>query len=244
MSRLRDKRVLVFGGSAGIGLAILQRFAKEGARLANADLQAPAGGLPVDLLDLRCDIADGEAVRTVVEQATAHLGGLDAMINAAAALTRIGPVSDLPPDEWEHAIRVNLTGAYHASRCCIPHLLAAGGGSIVHICSEIGVVGAKGRSAYSSSKAGLIQLARVLALDHAEQGIRVNALSPGAVVTDRLLSRFGSAEAAETALAPLYPMGRLGRPEEIAAAALFLASEDSSFMTGANLVVDGGYTAR
>lgn len=246
MARLRDKRVLVFGGSAGIGLAILQRFAAEGARVANADLHPPAdpSSLPSGALDLRCDIADGEAVSAAVAETIARFGALDVMVNAAAALTRIGPVTELAAEEWEHAIRVNLTGAYHASRSCIPHLIAAGGGSIIHICSEIGVVGAKGRSAYSSSKAGLIQLARVLALDHAEQGIRVNALSPGAVVTDRLLSRFESAEAAEAALSPLYPMGRLGRPEEIAGAALFLASDDSSFMTGANLVVDGGYTAR
>lgn len=165
------------------------------------------------------------------------------MTVAAEQRTPALPVTELDDALRDRALRTNVTSAFLASKAAIPHPVAAGGGVIINIASQPGIAARPGRSACCASKAALIQLTRELALDHANQGIRVNALSPGAVTTPRLLSRYGTPEAAEAALAPRHPIGRLGRPEEIAAAALFLASEDSSFMTGANLVVDGGYTA-
>jgi NAD(P)-dependent dehydrogenase (short-subunit alcohol dehydrogenase family) len=122
-------------------------------------------------------------------------------------------------------------------------MIAAGTGSIIHIASQMGRVGSPGRPAYCAAKGALIQLAKVMALDHAAQGIRVNSLSPGAVETGRLLFRHGTMDDARAAAVPKHPIGRLGQPEEIAAAALFLASDASSFVTGSDLLVDGGYTA-
>jgi len=125
----------------------------------------------------------------------------------------------------------------------VPVIAAAGGGSIVHVASQFAHVAVAGSAAYCAAKAGLVNLANVMALDHSAQQIRVNTLSPGAVGTHRLIDRHGSLAAAERALAPLHPIGRIARPEEIAAAAAFLLSDDSSFMTGADLLVDGGYSA-
>ena len=138
---------------------------------------------------------------------------------------------------------VQVTGAYLMSRAVLPAKIEVGRGSIIHIASQLGSVGTPGRPGYCAAKGALIQLARAMALDHAQAGVRVNSLSPGAVETGRLVARFGTMEAARAASGPKHPIGRLGRAEEIAAAALFLASDESSFMTGADLIVDGGYTA-
>ena len=150
---------------------------------------------------------------------------------------------DLALSDWNREIAVSLTGAFLMSKFAVPPIAAAGGGSIVHVASQFGHVAVAGSAAYCAAKAGLVNLAKVMALDHAAQKIRVNTLSPGAVGTHRLIASRGSLAAAEQALAPLHPIGRIGRPEEIAASAAFLLSEDSSFMTGADLLVDGGYTA-
>jgi NAD(P)-dependent dehydrogenase (short-subunit alcohol dehydrogenase family) len=173
-----------------------------------------------------------------------RFGRIDVLVNAAATVTPIETVVDLAVEDWDRAFAVNLRGAFLAAKAVIPHMAAVGGGSIVNVASEIGMVGSPKRSAYGASKAGLIHLTKVLALDHAGAGIRVNAISPGAVMTDRLLRRFGTEAATEAALRDLYPLGRIGRPDEIAAGILFLASDEAAFMTGANLVMDGGYTAR
>ena len=129
------------------------------------------------------------------------------------------------------------------SRAALPHMIAGRNGNIIHIASQMGHVGAPGRPAYCAAKGALIQLAKAMALDHAAQGIRVNSLSPGAIETRRMLLRHGTMDAARAASVPKHPIGRLGQPQEIANAALFLASDASSFMTGADLLVDGGYTA-
>ncbi len=137
---------------------------------------------------------------------------------------------------------MNVGGAYLMSRWAIPHMVRSGGGSIIHIASQLGTVGTPGRVVYCATKGALITMAKAMAVDHAAQKIRVNTLSPGAVETERML-RFGSMEKAREALGPKHLLNRLGQPEEIAAAALFLASDAASFMTGANLLVDGGYNA-
>jgi NAD(P)-dependent dehydrogenase (short-subunit alcohol dehydrogenase family) len=152
-------------------------------------------------------------------------------------------VATLPLADWNREISVSLTGAFLMSKFAVPAIAAAGGGSIVHVASQFAHVAVAGSAAYCAAKAGLLNLARVMALDHAGEHIRVNTLSPGAVATHRLVDYHGSLAAAERELAPKHPIGRIGRPEEIAAAAAFLMSEDSSFMTGADLLVDGGYSA-
>jgi NAD(P)-dependent dehydrogenase (short-subunit alcohol dehydrogenase family) len=138
---------------------------------------------------------------------------------------------------------VNVKGAYLMSRPVLPMMAKAGGGTIILIASQLGRVGAPGRAVYCATKGALIQLAKAMAVDHAAQNVRVNALSPGAVETRRLVLRFGDMEAARRIAGPKHVLNRLGQPEEIARAALFLASDASSFMTGADMLVDGGYTA-
>ena len=245
MGRLDGRVCLVTAGAAGIGLAIVRRFAAEGARVVAADLDRYPDALAADghIVAIEGDMADPAAIGAAVQTCLDRFGAIDVLVNGVADVTPLAPVTELDDAVWEGALRSNLTSAFRACKAAIPHMVAAGRGVIINIASQLGIAGAPGRSIYGSSKAALIHLTKVMALDHAKQGIRVNALSPGAVITPRLLRRFGTAEATEAALAPRHPIGRLGRPEEIAAAALFLASDESSFMTGANLVVDGGYTA-
>ena len=145
--------------------------------------------------------------------------------------------------DWNRALAINLTGAYLMSRAVIPAMAKAGGGSIIHIASQMGRVGAAGRPVYCATKGALIQLAKVMAIDHAGDSIRVNTLSPGAIETERVAFRYGGMAGARAHSVPKHPIGRLGQPEEIARAALYLASDASSFMTGSDLLIDGGYTA-
>jgi NAD(P)-dependent dehydrogenase (short-subunit alcohol dehydrogenase family) len=145
--------------------------------------------------------------------------------------------------DWQRVLDINLTGAFLLSRAVLPHMIAGGGGSIIFIASQLGRVGSAGRAAYCATKGALIQLAKVMAIDHAAQNIRVNALSPGAVETERTLKRYGSFAAAREQIGGKHLTGRLGRPDEIAGAAVFLASDAASFVTGSDLLVDGGYTA-
>ena len=165
------------------------------------------------------------------------------LVHAAAADDPNATIADIRPAEWDRVFAVNVKGAYLISRAVLPMMVGAGGGSIVLIASQLGRVGAPGRAVYCATKGAVIQLAKAMAVDHAAQNIRVNALSPGAVETRRLVLRFGDMETARRIAGPKHLLERLGQPEEIAQAALFLASDTSSFMTGADMLVDGGYTA-
>lgn len=246
MGRLAGKIALVTGAGAGMGYEIVARFLAEGARVVGADLE-PAGLAALAgpaLVTCRCDVAHTEQAARAVALAVTTFGGLHILVNGAATDTPSASVVELSEADWRQALDVNLTGCFLMAKAAIPAIAAVGGGSVINIASQLGSVGQRGRAAYNASKAALINLTRVMALDHAAQNIRVNSLSPGAVITPRLLRRFGTAEACERALAPLHPIGRLGRPAELAAAALFLASDEASFMTGADMVVDGGYTAQ
>jgi NAD(P)-dependent dehydrogenase (short-subunit alcohol dehydrogenase family) len=246
MGRLDGKIALVTGAGAGMGYAIVQRFLAEGARVVGADLD-PTSLSALAAPALRaclCDVSQAAQGAQAVVLAVKEFGGLHILVNGAATDTPNGDVVELSEADWRKALDVNLTGCFLMAKAAVPAILASGGGSIVNIASQLGSVGQRGRAAYNASKAALINLTRVMALDYATRNIRVNSLSPGAVITPRLLKRFGTPEASERALAPAHPIGRLGRPEELAAAALFLASDEASFMTGADMVVDGGYTAQ
>jgi NAD(P)-dependent dehydrogenase (short-subunit alcohol dehydrogenase family) len=252
MGRLEGKVAVITGAGRGIGAAMARAFAEEGARVGCLDLDGDAAATVACAIETAggranhaaCDVRDSGALKVAIEATAAAHGGLDVAVANAATLTPMASVADLDEADWRAALEVNLTGAFLTCKHALPHLLARGGGSVILTASQMGRVAYAGQSAYCTTKGGLIQLAKVMALDHATQGIRVNTLSPGGVGTDRLIRRFGSLEAAEREWGPTHPVGRLGRPEEIAAAAVFLASDESSFMTGSDLLVDGGYSAR
>jgi NAD(P)-dependent dehydrogenase (short-subunit alcohol dehydrogenase family) len=246
MGRLEGKSAFITGAGGGIGGAIATRFAAEGAAVICADIDAGAAERTASAIDhaggraraTRCDVA----VASEVEAAIGAAGRLDVLVNTAATDDPMGDTVELDEAAWNRALAVNLTGVFLVCKYGIPKLKAAGGGSIVIVASQLGQVVVPRRPAYVTTKAALIQLARSMALDHAKDNIRVNTISPGAIETQRLLRRLKTIEAVRAALVPLHPLGRLGRPEEIANGALFLASDEASFMTGADLVIDGGYT--
>ena len=249
--RLDGRVAFVVGAGHGIGQAIALAFAGAGASVACLDFDEAAARRTAELAAKsgartnvqRCDVTTEESVAEAVAGAMAALGAPRVLVNGAAANEPTGTIVELEPRWWNHAVSVNFTGAYLTSRAVIPHMAKAGGGSIIHIASQMGRVGAPGRGVYCATKGALIQLAKVMAIDHAADNIRVNTLSPGAVETRRLEFRYGSVEAARAHAVPKHPIGRLGQPADIGNAALYLASDASSFMTGADLLVDGGYTA-
>lgn len=248
-ARLAGRVVLVTGAARGIGRAICLRLAAEGAKVAAADIEpagaeATAAAIADRAIAIACDVTDEASAKRTVGACLAAFGTLHGLVNNAAARSVGATVAELSLANWNLEIGVSLTGAFLMSKHAVPAITAAGGGSIVHIASQFAHVGVGGSPAYCAAKAGLVNLARVMALDHAPQGIRVNTLSPGAIGTERLVDFHGNMAAAERELAPKHPIGRIGRPEEIAAAAAFLISDDSSFMTGADLLVDGGYAAQ
>jgi NAD(P)-dependent dehydrogenase (short-subunit alcohol dehydrogenase family) len=237
---LEGKGAVVTGANGGIGGAIVRAFLDAGARVAALDIKTER--MAQGALAIRCDVSSETETQQAVAQAAAAFGALHVLVNCAAMTDPSASVTELDLAAWNRVFAVNLGGAFLMSRWAIPHMARAGGGSIIHIASQLGTVGTAGRVAYCSTKGALITMAKAMAVDHAPQKIRVNTLSPGGVETERML-RFGSMQKARDVLGAKHLMQRLGQPEEIAAAALFLASDASSFMTGANLLVDGGYNA-
>jgi NAD(P)-dependent dehydrogenase (short-subunit alcohol dehydrogenase family) len=183
------------------------------------------------------------ATRAAVERAAGTFGCLHILVNAAAMRDPTATVTEIDLSGWNRVFAVNVAGAYLMSRWSIPHMVRSGGGSIIHIASQLGTVGTPGRVAYCATKGALITMAKAMAADHAAQKIRVNTLSPGAIETERMPLRFGTMEKAREVLGPKHLLNRLAQPAEIAQAALFLAADASSFMTGSDLRVDGGYNA-
>ena len=247
---LQGKAAIVTGAGSGIGRSIAVTFALAGAAVACLDInertaeetaRASAGhGAPA--LGVRCDVSSEADTRAAAAAAHSAFGAIHILVNAAAADDPNATVLDLALADWEHVFAVNVRGAYLMSRAVLPMMIEAGGGSIIHIASQLGRVGAPARAAYCASKGAIIQLAKAMAVDHAAQNIRVNALSPGAIETRRLVLRFGDMDTARRIAGPKHLLQRLGQPEEVAQAALFLASDAASFVTGADFLVDGGYT--
>jgi NAD(P)-dependent dehydrogenase (short-subunit alcohol dehydrogenase family) len=248
---LEGKPAIVVGAALGIGRAIALTFASAGAKVACLDIDAAAAGETAariksaggGAMAQACDVTSEASIADAVKAAIAAHGAPAVLVNGAAMREPTGTIVELAPADWNRAIAINLTGAYLMSRAVIPHMASAGGGSIIHIASQMGRVGAAGRGVYCASKGALIQLAKVMAVDHASDNIRVNTLSPGAVETERVAFRYGSMADARAQAGPKHPIGRLGQPEEIGRAALYLASDASSFVTGSDLLIDGGYTA-
>ncbi|MFJ3441112.1 SDR family NAD(P)-dependent oxidoreductase [Streptomyces sp. NPDC086081] len=245
--RFEGYGVLVTGGARGIGAATARRLAREGARVLVAD-RDPAeatrtaralreAGLHAEATG--CDVADRAAVEAAVTHAVDAFGSLDVLVNCAAHCSPDAPLFEDEPDEaWARDLDVTLTGAYRCCRAALPHLAASGRGAIVSIGSVNGLQDF-GNHAYSAAKAGLGSLTRTLAGHAAGRGVRVNLVAPGTVRTSAWEGRDEDLEAVRG----LYPLGRVGEPEDIAAAVAFLASSDASWITGTTLVVDGGLTA-
>jgi NAD(P)-dependent dehydrogenase (short-subunit alcohol dehydrogenase family) len=249
--RLDGKPAIVVGAALGIGRAIALVFADAGAKVACLDIdEAAANETAARIKSIsgvamahRCDVTSEASIVEAVKAAIAAHGRPRVLVNGAAMREPTGTIVELEPADWNRAVAINLSGAYLMSRAVIPHMANANGGSIIHIASQMGRVGAAGRGVYCATKGALIQLAKVMAVDHARDNIRVNTLSPGAVETERVSFRYGSMVDARAQAVPKHPIGRLGQAEEIGRAALYLASDASSFMTGADLLIDGGYTA-
>jgi NAD(P)-dependent dehydrogenase (short-subunit alcohol dehydrogenase family) len=249
--RHEGKVVLITGGGTGIGAATARRFAAEGASLAlcgldQAELDASCEAL--EHLGARArgwaaDVADEADVGRIVGSAVDHFGRLDVLVNSAGT-SAVGPVESTSLATWQRVIGTNATGVFLMCRAAIPHLRARRG-AIVTIASQLALSAVGGFAAYCASKAAVLHLSRCLALELIGDGIRVNVVCPGAVDTPLLRSAFPGGLSPQGTLDELvaaHPIGRLGTPEEIAAAVAFLASDDASFAVGAALVVDGGYT--
>jgi NAD(P)-dependent dehydrogenase (short-subunit alcohol dehydrogenase family) len=248
---LAGRVAIVTGGGGDIGGAIARLFAAEGAAIVVADIRRDHAKRVADdvvrakgrAIAIEADVATPAGAQRCVRSALDAFGKLTTLVNVAATVTPDGTVETLSLDDWNQAFAVNLTAAFLTCKHAVPEIRAAGGGVIVNIASQLGQIGVPGRSPYATSKAALIQFTKCLAVDHAKDGIRANSISPGVVNTARLLGRYGTPEEIERNRGPYHLLGRTGRPNEIAAGALFLASEQSAFMTGADLLLDGGYLA-
>ena len=250
--RLTGRKSFITGAAKGIGLSVARAFAAEGAAVALADISEEESKKQsleiketygVDAIGVKCDVGDTISVQNAIKETSEAFNGLDTIACMAATLTERLDVVDLPEDEWNKTLNVNLTGSFLVCKHGIPCLREAGGGSIILTASQMGQVAWPGSTAYCTTKGGILQLVKGIALDHKDENIRCNSISPGGVATDRLLARWGDMETAEKEWGPKHALGRLGQPNEIAAGAVFLASDESSFMTGADLLLDGGYTA-
>jgi NAD(P)-dependent dehydrogenase (short-subunit alcohol dehydrogenase family) len=260
--RLDGKVALITGGGSGVGRAAVEMFAREGARVVACGRTAARleeaiaavrdeGG---DGLALAADVSSEEACRDLVRAAHERMGGLDIVVNNAGVgyeyeIDHPGGMSDVaaaPPESWRDVIAINLSSVYNVCHHALPLLIAAGGGAIVNISSIGGVMGMPDAHAYSAAKAGMVNLTRSMAVAYGPRGIRTNCVAPGGIDTKMIrhrLSAAGDPHLAEATRYQVSPLGRLARPEEIASACLFLASDEASYVNGAILVVDGGTTA-
>ncbi len=252
MARLDGKVAVITGAGSGIGRVAAGLFAAEGARVVVADVvggdaesaAAEIVGVGGDAVAVTADVSDEDQVATMIATAVGTYGGLDVLFNNAGIFPADdGGVLDTPPETWQRVMEVNLKGVWLGCRAAVPAMLDSGGGSIVNVASFVALMGAAtAQIAYTASKGGVLAMTRELAVEYARRGIRANSICPGPIETPLLAELLAEPDRRKRRLVHI-PIGRFGRPEEIAKAALFLASDDASFVTGSALVVDGGITA-
>ena len=251
MTRLKGKVAIVTGGGTGIGRAIALAMGREGAKVAVLgrrkdtlegvvkELEGPAGMAVV------CDITRGDETRAAVEAVEKMFSGVNVLVNNAGMLS-VSTVESISEEQWDQVIETNLKGPFLMARAVLPALRRAGGGSIVNVGSVLGLVAMRDRAAYCASKGGVTLLTKAMAVDHAHENIRVNCICPSIVETELVKGLFSGTEEGRRlreARVGTLPLGRFGQPKDIAELAVFLASDESSWMTGTAIPVDGGLTA-
>jgi NAD(P)-dependent dehydrogenase (short-subunit alcohol dehydrogenase family) len=249
---VEGKAALVTGGASGIGRATALALAAEGARVLVADREAEGASAVARAIEakggtaraLGCDVTRAEQVDAMIAAALDAFGRLDCAVNNAGIVAGVHPLHEIPLDEWERQLAVNLTGAFLCLRAELPVMRAQGAGAIVNLSSGAGVIGAPGLAHYCASKHGILGLTKTAAIENARSGVRVNAICPGSTDTPMLQRFMGSSDEARRMILSSLPTGRLGTAEEVAQAALWLCSDRASYVTGESLLVDGAAVAR
>jgi NAD(P)-dependent dehydrogenase (short-subunit alcohol dehydrogenase family) len=256
MNRLAGKTAIVTGGAVGIGRACAQRMAEEGAKVAIFDVLETEGKALADALSAKgheaafwpVDVSDEAAVKSAIDEAAARFGGLQVMVNNAGISGSPKPTDQVTEEEWDRVQAVNVKGVFFGTKHAIPHFRKAGGGSVINLSSIAGLIGVGGIAPYHASKGAVRLMSKNDAITYAPEKIRVNSIHPAYIwtpmVENHLRATAPDLEAAKAAAGAAHPIGTMGEPDDIAWAVVWLASDEAKFVTGTEIVIDGGYTAR